>query len=98
MNKNNDNESRNLEPILTIKNIVKHFDISGGFLDQLKFKNGKFVREQTTVKAVNDVSLTINRGETLSVVGESGCGKSTLARVVLGLYPPQLRGNSLQRG
>lgn len=88
MNKNNDNESRNLEPILTIKNIVKHFDISGGFLDQLKFKNGKFVREQTTVKAVNDVSLTINRGETLSVVGESGCGKSTLARVVLGLYPP----------
>lgn len=75
-------------PILTIKNVVKHFDISGGFLEQLKFKNSRIVREKTTVKAVNNVSLTINRGETLSVVGESGCGKSTLARVVLGLYPP----------
>ena len=85
---NNNNGSRNSDPILTIKNIVKHFDISGGFLDQLKFKNGKIVKEQTTVKAVNDVSLTIKRGETLSVVGESGCGKSTLARVVMGLYPP----------
>jgi peptide/nickel transport system ATP-binding protein len=37
---------------------------------------------------VNDVSLDIMAGETLSVVGESGCGKSTLARVVIGLYPP----------
>ncbi|MFH1153731.1 MAG: oligopeptide/dipeptide ABC transporter ATP-binding protein [Pseudomonadota bacterium] len=76
------------KPILTIKNIVKHFDISGGFLEQLTFKGGRITREKTTVKAVNDVSLTINSGETLSVVGESGCGKSTLARVVLGLYPP----------
>ena len=78
----------NNTPILTIKNVVKHFDISGGFIEQLKFKNSRIVREKTTVKAVNNVSLTINRGETLSVVGESGCGKSTLARVVLGLYPP----------
>ncbi len=44
--------------------------------------------ERTIVKALNDVSLTIDRGETLSVVGESGCGKSTLARVVTGLYRP----------
>ena len=76
------------ERILSINNVVKHFDISGGFLEQLTFKNGKFVREKTTVKAVNDVTLSINKGETLSVVGESGCGKSTLARAVLGLYPP----------
>lgn len=75
-------------PILEIDNIVKHFDISGGFLDQIKFKNGKFKLEKTTVKAVNNVSLSIYKGETLSVVGESGCGKSTLARVVMGLYPP----------
>ncbi len=71
-----------------MKNVVKHFDISGGLLDQLSFKGGKFQLEKTTVKAVNDVSLFINRGETLSVVGESGCGKSTLARVIMGLYPP----------
>jgi len=74
--------------ILSIKNVVKHFDISGGFLDQLRFKNGRICLEKITVKAVNDVSLFIKKGETLSVVGESGCGKSTLARVVMGLYPP----------
>jgi peptide/nickel transport system ATP-binding protein len=74
--------------LLTIKNLVKHFDISGGLLDQLKFENGRIVRKRTTVKALNDVSLSIKAGETLSVVGESGCGKSTLARTVLGLYPP----------
>jgi peptide/nickel transport system ATP-binding protein len=74
--------------LLNIKNLVKHFDISGGLLDQLKFKGGRFIRKRTFVKAVNDVSFTIRPGETFSVVGESGCGKSTLARTVLGLYPP----------
>lgn len=75
-------------PLITIDNVVKHFDISGGLLDRLSFKGGKFRLERTTVKALNDVSLYINKGETLSVVGESGCGKSTLARVLIGLYPP----------
>ncbi len=73
--------------LLTVENVVKHFDISGGFLDQLAFKGGIHL-EKTTVKAVNNVSLFVNKGETLSVVGESGCGKSTLARVILGLYRP----------
>ncbi|MCF6246107.1 MAG: ATP-binding cassette domain-containing protein [Desulfobacula sp.] len=73
--------------ILSIKNVVKHFDISGGFLDQLTIKKGKICLEKVTVKAVNDVSLFVKKGETLRVVGESGCGKSTLARVVMGLYP-----------
>lgn len=76
------------QPILKIDRIVKHFDISGGLLDRLRFQNGRPVMERTIVKALNDVSLTIDRGETLSVVGESGCGKSTLARVVTGLYRP----------
>lgn len=73
--------------ILSVKNVVKHFDISGGWLDQLSFKGGAHL-EKTTVKAVNNVSFFVKKGETLSVVGESGCGKSTLARVILGLYPP----------
>lgn len=74
--------------MLTVKNLTKHFDISGGLLDQLKVEKGRIVRRRTTVKALNGVSLTILPRETLGVVGESGCGKSTLARAVLGLYPP----------
>ena len=78
----------NQAPLLSIRNLVKHFDISGSFLDQLTLQNGRLHRRRTTVKAVNDVSFDIRQGETLSVVGESGCGKSTLARTVIGLYPP----------
>jgi len=74
--------------LLTVKNIVKHFDISGGLLDQLAIEKGRIVRRRTTVKALNDVSLSIMPRENLGVVGESGCGKSTLARAILGLYPP----------
>ncbi len=74
--------------LLSINNIVKHFDISGGLLDQLRIENGRIVRKRTTVKAVNTVSFSIQPRETIGVVGESGCGKSTLARVILGIYPP----------
>ena len=49
------------------------------------------------VHAVNDVSLSIRRGETIGVVGESGCGKSTLARVIVGLQQPT-EGDVLYRG
>ena len=76
-------------PLLTIEHLVKHFDISGGLLDQIRFENGRLVRKRTLVQAVNDVGFSIQSGETLSVVGESGCGKSTLARTILGLYPPE---------
>jgi peptide/nickel transport system ATP-binding protein len=74
--------------LLNLKHVVKHFDISGGLLEQLSFENGRIVRKRSSVKAVNNVSFTIYAGETFSVVGESGCGKSTLARTVMGLYPP----------
>jgi peptide/nickel transport system ATP-binding protein len=75
-------------PLLDISRVVKTFDITGGFLDQLVWQNGGLKRRKTIVRAVNDVSLNIMKGETLSVVGESGCGKSTLARMVMGVYPP----------
>lgn len=76
------------KPILSVKNIYKHFDISGDFLDQLKLEKGSIKREKTLVKAINGVSFDVFPGETVCMVGESGCGKSTVARTVLGLYPP----------
>ncbi len=85
------------DALVSIRRLVKHFDISGGWLDQFKLDGGRLRREKTIVRAVNDISLDIEEGETLSVVGESGCGKSTLARAVMGLYPPN-RGKIYYRG
>ncbi len=81
--------SEQFQNLLRLESIVKQFDISGGLLEQIKLRRGKLVRRRTIVKAVNNVSFNIVKGETLAVVGESGCGKSTLARTTIGLYPPQ---------
>ena len=67
------------ETILEVKNLVKHFPITKGFIVQ---------RQVGAVKAVDDVSFTIRRGETLGLVGESGCGKTTTGRVILRLMEP----------
>jgi peptide/nickel transport system ATP-binding protein len=74
-------------PLLQCREVTKRFDISGGFLDQLRFQGWRPRRVRTIVRAVNGVSFDVRQGETLSVVGESGCGKSTLARTILNLYP-----------
>ncbi len=75
--------------LVRIRNLVKEFDITGGWLDQFRFSGGRIEREKTIVRAVNGVSIDIPEGRTVSVVGESGCGKSTLARTVMRLYPPE---------
>ena len=59
------------EPLLEVRNLKKYFKTSGG----------------AEVKAVDDVSFTIYRGETLGMVGESGCGKTTCGRTAMGVYP-----------
>ena len=76
------------QPLLQIENLHKRFNISGDFLDQLKFEGGKIVRKREHVHAINGVSFDVMQGEALCVVGESGCGKSTVARTVMGLLKP----------
>ncbi|GGC00647.1 ABC transporter ATP-binding protein [Marinobacterium zhoushanense] len=76
------------ESLVQIENLYKRFSISGDFLEQLKLRGGKLVREQEHVHAINGVTLDVRKGEALCVVGESGCGKSTVARTVMGLLSP----------
>jgi oligopeptide transport system ATP-binding protein len=71
-------EGQKPEEILVVRNLVKHFPIGGGFLGG----------ETGLVKAVDGVSFTIRRGETLGLVGESGCGKTTTGRCILQLERP----------
>ena len=68
-------ENKN-RPLVEVKNLKEYFDINMGFF------------RSKPLKAVDDVSFTINRGETLGLVGESGCGKTTVGRTILHLYKP----------
>jgi len=76
------------DTLVEIRNLEKHFPLSGDFLEQLRFKGGRLVRRQEFVHAINGVDIDVRRGESLCVVGESGCGKSTVARMVMGLLRP----------
>ncbi len=64
------------EDLLKIENLSKSFSISGGLFGR-----------PLELKALQDISFTVKRGETLGIVGESGCGKSTLGRCILQLLP-----------
>jgi oligopeptide transport system ATP-binding protein len=80
-------------PLLEVSELKKYFPLRGGWLG----------RVQQQLKAVDDVSFTIERGRTLGLVGESGCGKSTLGRAVLNLHAPtagqvRLNGELLDSG
>lgn len=66
------------KPLLTVRNLTKHFVIKRGFPKSVMY----------TVKAVDDVSFTINEKEAFGLAGESGCGKSTVGRCILRLIEP----------
>ena len=72
-------DSPTSDVIIRVKNLKKYFPVYRGLV---------ISRKVAAVKAVNDVSFTIKKGETLGVVGESGCGKSTTGRVLLQLEKP----------
>jgi oligopeptide transport system ATP-binding protein len=65
-------------PLIEVRNLKKYFPITGGVLQ----------RKVGDVKAVDDVSFQVFRGETLGLVGETGCGKTTVGRTMMRLYEP----------
>ena len=71
-------ETENRPPLVEAENLFKYYPIRGGV----------FYKEVASVKAVDGVSLTIGKGETLGLVGESGCGKTTFGRAILRLEEP----------
>ena len=65
-------------PLVEVEHLTKFFPV----------RQGVFSRQRGVVHAVEDVSFSVNRGETLGIVGESGCGKSTAARLMVRLLEP----------
>jgi peptide/nickel transport system ATP-binding protein len=70
-------------PLLELADVARYFDVSPPWLNRLLERKPRQV-----LRAVDGVSFTIARGETLGLVGESGSGKSTVARLIVGLYRP----------
>lgn len=66
------------QPLLEVRGLSKHFAVGGGL----------FSRNGGVVRAVDNVSFSVAKGEVLGIVGESGCGKSTTARLLIGLIDP----------
>ncbi len=82
------NDEGNADPVavdglVEVEGLAKVFDISPPLLNRIIERQGR-----VELKAVDDVSFSIPKGTTFSLVGESGCGKSTVARLLVGLYAP----------
>jgi oligopeptide/dipeptide ABC transporter ATP-binding protein len=83
-------------PVIEARGLSKHFSRSQDWVGRLATRMG-VTQLPLVVRAVDDVSLHVNRGEVLGLVGESGCGKSTLGRMIAGIHKPSA-GQVLYRG
>ena len=82
-----ENDGMDTKPLLQVEGLKKYYTA----------KSGIFSRNIGEIRAVDGVSFSIHKGETLGLVGESGCGKSTLGRCIVGLHTPP-PGNWSSRG
>src|SRR6056297_542947 len=78
-----------MNAMLEVSGLEQNFNLTKTFLDTLKVKNKRIVREKKICHAVNKIDFRIKHGETFSLVGESGCGKSTTARTVIKILEPK---------
>ncbi|MDR7126433.1 ABC transporter ATP-binding protein [Pseudotabrizicola sp. 4114] len=76
-----------MTPRVEIRHVSKRFNRTSGLVERLAERTG-LKTPNPVVHALDDVSLTVNNGEVVGIVGESGCGKSTLGRVVAGIIEP----------
>lgn len=76
------NKAAQDRPLVEVIDAARWFDVSAPWLERMISRKPK-----TMLRAVDGVSFSIRKGETLALVGESGCGKSTIARLLVGLYP-----------
>jgi oligopeptide transport system ATP-binding protein len=88
--------SQSQPPLLEVQDLTKQFPAARSISDF-------FAGKRRTVRAVDGISFTIKRGDTLGLVGESGCGKTTTAKIILGMYRPtsgsvKFEGHDLHRG
>jgi peptide/nickel transport system ATP-binding protein len=74
--------TQDTHPLLSIQNIKKNYHVQQSLFSSLSSSKTK------TIKANNDISLSVYKGQIVSIVGESGCGKTTLAKLILGLEKP----------